>query len=60
MKVTLKKSTIGYNKEQAQTVKALGLRRIGDSRELPDTPAILGMVRKVSHLLEVSECSCTL
>ena len=55
MKITLKKSTIGYNKEQAATVKALGLRRIGESRELPDTPAIQGMVRKVSHLLEVSK-----
>ena len=55
MKITLRKSTIGYNKEQAATVKALGLRKIGESRELPDTPAIQGMVRKVIHLLEVSK-----
>ncbi len=55
MKITLKKSTIGYKRDQAATVKALGLSKIGQSRELPDTPVIQGMVRKVIHLLEVSK-----
>lgn len=55
MKITLKKSVIGYNRDQAATVKALGLRKIGESRELPDTPVLRGMLRKVSHLVEVSE-----
>jgi large subunit ribosomal protein L30 len=55
VKITLKKSTIGYNRDQAATVKALGLTKIGQSRELPETPAINGMVRKVIHLLEVTK-----
>ncbi|MFC4456606.1 50S ribosomal protein L30 [Deinococcus sonorensis] len=55
MKVTLKRSTIGRPQDQVETVKALGLSRIGQSRELPETPAIQGMIRKVIHLLEVSK-----
>jgi ribosomal protein L30 len=35
----------------------LGLRRIGDSRVLPKTPAVLGMVGKVAHLVEVEEAN---
>ncbi len=55
MKITLVKSTIGYNKDQLATVRALGLRKLGQSRELPESPAINGMVRKVIHLLEVTK-----
>jgi large subunit ribosomal protein L30 len=55
VKITLVKSTIGYNKDQLATVRALGLRKLGQSRELPESPAINGMVRKVIHLLEVSK-----
>jgi large subunit ribosomal protein L30 len=55
VKIKLVKSAIGYNRDQGATVKALGLRKLGQSRELPETPAILGMVRKVIHLLEVSK-----
>lgn len=55
MKITLKRSLIGRPKDQIDTVKALGLRRIGDSREVSDNVAQRGMVEKVKHLLEVSE-----
>ena len=53
--VTLRKSTIGFNKTQAKTVEGMGLRRINHSVELPDTPATRGMILKVRHLVEVSE-----
>jgi len=55
MKIRLVRSVIGRPKDQVETVKALGLKRIGDTRELADTPALRGMVTKVKHLLEVSE-----
>lgn len=55
VKITLKRSVIGRPKEQVETVKALGLRKIGQSREVPDTPALRGMIRKVEHLLEVQQ-----
>ena len=55
LKVTLRKSTIGFNKTQAKTVEGLGLRRINHSVELPDTPATRGMIHKVRHLVEVAE-----
>jgi len=53
--ITLRKSTIGFNKTQAKTVQGLGLRRINHSVVLPDTPATRGMILKVRHLVEVSE-----
>jgi large subunit ribosomal protein L30 len=53
LKVTLRKSTIGFNKDQAKVVEGMGLRRIGHSVELPDTPATRGMILKVRHLVEV-------
>ncbi len=53
IKVTLIKSAIGYSKRQKNTVKALGLRRLGYTIEHEDTPVIRGMVRKVSHLVRV-------
>ena len=55
VKITLVKSTIGFNKTQAKTVEGLGLRRINHSVELPDTPATRGMIHKVRHLVTVSE-----
>jgi large subunit ribosomal protein L30 len=55
VKITLVKSTIGFNKAQAKTVEGMGLRRINHSVELPDTPATRGMILKVRHLVEVSE-----
>ena len=55
LKVTLLKSTIGFNRTQAKTVQGMGLRRIRHSVELPDTPETRGMIHKVRHLVEVSE-----
>jgi len=55
LKVTLRKSTIGFNKTQAQTVRGMGLRRINHTVELQDTDATRGMIHKVRHLVEVSE-----
>ena len=53
MKVTLKRSLIGVAKEQRATVYALGLRKSGDTREVPDTPDVRGMVDKVAFLLTI-------
>jgi len=55
LKVTLIKSTIGFNNTQARTVQGMGLRKIRHSVELPDTPATRGMIHKVRHLVEVTE-----
>ena len=55
LKITLRKSTIGFNRNQGQVVQGMGLRRIGHSVELPDTPATRGMILKVRHLVEVGE-----
>lgn len=51
LRVTYVKSAIGYRKNQKQTVRALGLRKLGDSVIQPDNPAIRGMVASVSHLV---------
>ncbi|MBT3316009.1 MAG: 50S ribosomal protein L30 [Anaerolineae bacterium] len=55
LRVTLVKSTIGYNKRQKATVRALGLRRINHTVEHTDSPALRGMLFKVSHLIKVEE-----
>ena len=55
LKVTLVRSTIGFNKTQAKTVQGLGLRRLRHTVELPDTPETRGMIHKVRHLVEVTE-----
>ena len=55
VRITLVKSPIGFNKTQAATVQGMGLRRIGHSVELVDTPATRGMILKVRHLVEVAE-----
>jgi len=55
LRVTYVRSAIGRNFRQKRTVQALGLRRLGDVVEHDDTPAIRGMVEKVSHLVEVEE-----
>ena len=53
--VTLKKSTVGVNPSARGTVRALGLRRIGQTVELPDDPAVRGQVRAVRYLVECEE-----
>ncbi|MGN1034883.1 MAG: 50S ribosomal protein L30 [Rhodocyclaceae bacterium] len=55
IKVTLVKSVIGTKKDHRATVTGLGLRRLNSSRELLDTPAIRGMIRKIQYLLKVEE-----
>ena len=55
LKITLVKSTIGFNKTQAETVRGMGLRRIRHTVELPDTPETRGMILKVRHLVSVAE-----
>ncbi len=47
------KSGIGFNRRQKATLKALGLGKVGRSRELPDNPAVRGMLAKIPHLLAV-------
>ena len=49
------KSAIGYSERQKGTVRALGLRRLGDVVEQDDSPVIRGMVAKIGHLIEVEE-----
>ena len=53
--VTLVKSPIGYTKDQKATVLALGLRRMHQTIEHKDTPALRGMIRKVIHLVQIEE-----
>jgi large subunit ribosomal protein L30 len=53
--VTLVRSPIGYTKDQKQTVLALGLRRMHQTIEHRDTPALRGMIRKVEHLVQIEE-----
>ncbi len=53
VKITLLKSTIGFDGKQAKVVRGLGLRRIRHTVELPDTPETRGMIHKVRHLVSV-------
>ncbi len=53
LSVTLVRSAIGYAEGQKKTVRALGLRRLGQTIQHQDTPAIRGMINKVSHLVEI-------
>jgi large subunit ribosomal protein L30 len=49
------KSSIGYSQRQKGTIRALGLKRLGDTVEVKDTDAIRGMLKKVEHLVQVEE-----
>jgi len=55
IKVTLVRSPIGYEKSQKATVRALGLRRMHQTVEHKDTPALRGMLAKVIHLIRIEE-----
>jgi large subunit ribosomal protein L30 len=55
VKVTQRKSKNGADKRQRDTLRSLGLRRIGHTVEHTDSPQIRGMVHKVRHLVEVSD-----
>lgn len=55
IKVTYVKSAIGYDKRQAKIVEALGFKKLGQTRILPDNDCIRGSIFKVKHLLKVEE-----
>jgi large subunit ribosomal protein L30 len=53
--VTLRKSTIGYSRRQRKIVQSLGLRRLNHTVEHDDSDSIIGMIKKVGHLVDVVE-----
>lgn len=55
LRITYCKSTIGYAQDQKDTIRSLGLRKLGQSVIKPDNPSIRGMLFKVRHLVEVEE-----
>ena len=55
LQITLTRSVIGRPQDQRETVKALGLRKLNQTVEHEDNPAIRGMINKVSHLVSVKE-----
>lgn len=55
LRVTWRKSAIGYRQDQKDTIKKLGLRRLNQTVQIADTPTHRGMVEKVSHLVDVAE-----
>jgi large subunit ribosomal protein L30 len=55
LQITWTKSSIGYSQRQKDTIRALGLRRLGDVVEQADTAVIRGMIDKVSHLVQVEK-----
>ncbi len=57
LRISWRKSAIGYGGDQKRTIQALGLRRLGQTVEHRDTPAIRGMITKVRHLVKVAEIS---
>jgi large subunit ribosomal protein L30 len=57
LRITWKKSAIGYKEDQKRTIQALGLRRLGHTVEHGDSRAVRGMITKVRHLVEVAEVS---
>ena len=57
IKITLVKSPIDRPERQKQTLKALGLNKLNATKEVEATPQILGMVRKVEHMIAVQELS---
>jgi large subunit ribosomal protein L30 len=57
LRVTQTRSAIGSKPKHRGTLRALGLRGIGQSNELPDRPEIRGMLARVPHLINVEEVS---
>lgn len=55
LEITYVKSAIGDGRDQKGTIRALGLKRIGDTVNHEDSAVIRGMINKVRHLLQVSE-----
>ena len=57
IRITYVRSAIGYDKIQKATVKALGLRRLGQTIEQTNNPAVRGMIDSICHLVEVEAIS---
>jgi large subunit ribosomal protein L30 len=55
VRLTQRKSRNGADKRQLATLRSLGLRRIGQTVEVSDSPQIRGMIHKVRHLVEVQD-----
>lgn len=55
IKIKYVKSKIGSTERQKKTLQALGLRKLNSTREVEATPQVMGMVKKVSHLITVEE-----
>lgn len=55
LRITYSTSSIGVESDQKDTVRRLGLRKLGQTVEQPDSPALRGMIHKVRHLLTVEE-----
>ena len=55
LRITQVKSKIGSPERQKRTLRALGLRKINASVEVEPTPQILGMIKRVNHLVKVEE-----
>ena len=55
VEIKLVKSLIGAKKDQIATAESLGLRKIGNSTTQPDNPQTRGNIKKISHLIEVTE-----
>lgn len=55
LKVTQRKSKNGADRRQLDTLRSIGLRRVGHTVQVGDTPQMRGMLHKVRHLVEVDE-----
>jgi large subunit ribosomal protein L30 len=55
LRITWKKSGIGFERNQQATIRSLGLRRLNQTIEREDTPVVRGMIQKVRHMVQVVE-----
>ena len=55
LKITQVKSRIGYKKKAKATLDAMGLKKMNQSVELPDNPAIRGMIKNIKYLIKVED-----
>ena len=55
LRITYKKSAIGYPQRQKDTIRSLGFHKLYSTLEKDDTPSVRGMVQRVAHLVTVEE-----
>ena len=55
VRITYKKSAIGYPQRQKDTIRSLGFHKLYSTLEKDDTPSVRGMIRRVAHLVTVEE-----